>query len=104
MGDCSVQVSHESNSWCLGRETPSKPGLLVFARLRLECCKECTNFITVISNCFINLRGVDTLKGEVTLSKWLCLPSEKEVNSKRKQFAPVEAIFFLLELTDFRWG
>ena len=41
-----------------------------------------------------SLRGIDTLSREATLKEWFCLPSEKGVYSKRKEFAPFGSKFF----------
>ena len=49
-------------------------------------------------------RGMDTLSGEVTLSKVFCLPSEKGSTLKGKNLLPVGANSFLLELIPFQKG
>ena len=43
------------------------------------------------------LRGIDTLSGKTTLSRWFCLPSEKGSTLKGKNLLPMGANSFLLE-------
>ena len=47
---------------------------------------------------------MDTLSGEVTLSKLFLPPSWKEVYSKRKEFAPLGSTFFPFRVDHFSEG